>query len=62
MIRFEYKVIPFELIKTTIDIREGERVKVAAERFEDWLNSHGNEGWEFVGRGENSFCFKRAKQ
>ena len=62
MIRFEYKAIPYEFIKTTVDIRKGEKLEEAAKRFEDWLNSYGSEGWEFVGRGENSYCFKRAIQ
>ena len=62
MVQFEYKLILFDVVKTTVDIREGEKLEVTAKRFEDWLNSHGKEGWEFVGRGDNAYCFKRTIQ
>ena len=59
MKQFEYKVIPYEFVKTTVDIREGETLSDATKRVEEWLNSHGKEGWEFIGKVYDAYCFKR---
>ena len=58
-VKYEYKVIPYELVIDITTIRENESDSKAASRFENWLNILGKEGWQFVGKGELSYCFMR---
>jgi len=60
---YEYKVIDYALIQPMLgfDPNNIYEKQEAIKRFEAWLNSHGKEGWEFVGKSEETFVFKRRK-
>ncbi|KKN16884.1 hypothetical protein LCGC14_0971460 [marine sediment metagenome] len=60
---FEYKVIDYELIKPMVEysLLSEELKQVAISKYEDWLNSHGAEGWQYIGRGDQSIVFMREK-
>ena len=63
MERYEYKVIDYDLVKPVVefDQESKEDKRKAFERCEAWLNSHGEEGWELVCKGEGALIFKRVK-
>ena len=61
MAKYEYKVINIDTVSSLVEFNldEPKSKEEARERFEAWLNSHGQEGWEFVGKGGYCYIFKR---
>lgn len=62
---FEYKLViakdlePLNIFHPELGEDELEATRL---RFEGWLNEQGEQGWQFMARGERSFILMREKE